>query len=151
MIGIFRHQLLNLLVITFRQFEQRLFGLLTRVTAFTADKPAARMRPGAETVSYTHLDVYKRQPLYLLRGLQLISWRDMQHALDYLFADGALREGTLVAINAEKMLAVEDNPEVRALIEAAEFKYADGISVVRSLRKKYPQAQVCLLYTSRCV
>ena len=81
-------------------------------------------------------------PLYLLRGLQLIGWRDMQHALDYLYADGALREGTLVAINAEKMLAVEDNPEVRALIEAAEFKYADGISVVRSLRKKYPQAQV---------
>ncbi len=33
------------------------------------------------------------------------------------------------------MLAVEDNPEVRALVEAAEFKYADGISVVRSLRK----------------
>jgi UDP-N-acetyl-D-mannosaminouronate:lipid I N-acetyl-D-mannosaminouronosyltransferase len=41
-------------------------------------------------------------PLYLLRGLQLIGWRDMQHALDYLFADGALREGTLVAINARK-------------------------------------------------
>ena len=54
-------------------------------------------------------------PLYLLRGLQLIGWRDMPHALDYLFADGVLREGTLVAINAEKMLAVEDNPEVRAL------------------------------------
>ncbi len=28
-------------------------------------------------------------PLYLLRGLQLIGWRDMQHALDYLYADGA--------------------------------------------------------------
>ncbi|MEL2239257.1 WecB/TagA/CpsF family glycosyltransferase, partial [Klebsiella pneumoniae] len=27
-------------------------------------------------------------------------------------------------------------------INAAEFKYADGISVVRSVRKKYPQAQV---------
>ncbi|MFV5929379.1 WecB/TagA/CpsF family glycosyltransferase, partial [Klebsiella aerogenes] len=81
-------------------------------------------------------------PQYALRGLQLIGWRDMQHALNYLFADGELRQGTLVAINAEKMLAVEDNPEVRALIEAAEFKYADGISVVRSLRKKYPQAEV---------
>ncbi|MGE0972470.1 lipopolysaccharide N-acetylmannosaminouronosyltransferase [Klebsiella sp. WOUb02] len=81
-------------------------------------------------------------PLYPLRGLQLIGWRDMQHALDFLYADGAIRQGTLVAINAEKMLAVEDDPEVRALIEAAEFKYADGISVVRSLRKKYPQAQV---------
>ncbi len=81
-------------------------------------------------------------PQYALRGLQLIGWRDMQHALNYLFADGELRQGTLVAINAEKMLAVEDNPEVRALIEAAEFKYADGISVVRSIRKKYPRAEV---------
>ena len=48
-------------------------------------------------------------PLYLLRGLQLIGWRNMQHALDYLYADGTIRQGTLVAINAEKMLAVEDN------------------------------------------
>ncbi|WP_312952760.1 lipopolysaccharide N-acetylmannosaminouronosyltransferase [Superficieibacter sp.] len=81
-------------------------------------------------------------PTYTLRGLELIGWRDMQHALDYLYADGELRKGTLVAINAEKMLAVEDNAEVRGLIEAAEFKYADGISVVRSVRKKYPRAQV---------
>ncbi|QBX81906.1 lipopolysaccharide N-acetylmannosaminouronosyltransferase [Citrobacter tructae] len=81
-------------------------------------------------------------PLYSLRGLQLIGWRDMQHALNYLFAEGHLRQGTLVAINAEKILTAEDNPEVRALIDAAEFKYADGISVVRSVRKKFPQAQV---------
>lgn len=40
------------------------------------------------------------------------------------------------------MLTIEDNAEVRELINAAEFKYADGISVVRSVRKKYPQAQV---------
>ena len=81
-------------------------------------------------------------PVYLLRGLQLIGWRDMQHALDYLCADGQIKSGTLVAINAEKMLAIEDNAEVKSLIEAAEFKYADGISVVRSIRKKFPQAQV---------
>lgn len=81
-------------------------------------------------------------PLYPLRGLQLIGWRDMQHALDYLYADGAMRQGTLVAINAEKVLTAEDNAEVRTLIDAAEFKYADGISVVRSIRKKYPEANV---------
>ena len=81
-------------------------------------------------------------PLYSLRGLQLIGWRDMQHALNYLFADGQMKQRTLVAINAEKMLTAEDDPEVRALIDAAEFKYADGISVVRSVRKKFPQAQV---------
>ncbi len=81
-------------------------------------------------------------PQYDLRGLKLIGWRDMQHALDYLCAGGHIKTGTLVAINAEKMLTLEDNPEVRQLIEAAEFKYADGISVVRSVRKKYPAANI---------
>ncbi len=81
-------------------------------------------------------------PTYTLRGLKLIGWRNMAHALDFLFAGGELKQGTLVAINAEKMLTLEDDPQVRALIEAAEFKYADGISVVRSMRKKYPQAVV---------
>lgn len=81
-------------------------------------------------------------PTYTLRGLKLIGWRNMQHALDYLYADGNLKQGTLVAINAEKMLTLEDNAEVRGLINAAEFKYADGISVVRSVRKKYPEANV---------
>lgn len=81
-------------------------------------------------------------PQYDLRGLKLIGWLDMQHALDYLCAGGHIKTGTLVAINAEKMLTLEDNPEVRQLIEAAEFKYADGISVVRSVRKKYPAANI---------
>lgn len=81
-------------------------------------------------------------PLYSVRGLQLIGWRDMQHALDYLYAGGDMKQGTLVAINAEKVLTAEDNADVRSLIDAAEFKYADGISVVRSVRKKYPQADI---------
>ncbi len=81
-------------------------------------------------------------PLYDLRGLKLIGWRDMQHALDYLCASDGMRTGTLVAINAEKMLTIEDNAQVRDLIEAAEFKYADGISVVRSVRKKYADANI---------
>lgn len=81
-------------------------------------------------------------PLYSIRGLQLIGWRDMQHALEFLFAGGEIKRGTLVAMNAEKVLTSEDDPEVRALISDAEFKYADGISVVRSIRKKYPQANV---------
>ncbi|ROP48880.1 UDP-N-acetyl-D-mannosaminouronate:lipid I N-acetyl-D-mannosaminouronosyltransferase [Enterobacter sp. BIGb0383] len=81
-------------------------------------------------------------PQYNLRGLALLGWRDMQHALDFLFGDGQIRQGTLVAINAEKMLVVEDDAEVRTLIQNAEFKYADGISVVRSVRAKYPEAKV---------
>ncbi|RJT19530.1 lipopolysaccharide N-acetylmannosaminouronosyltransferase [Buttiauxella izardii] len=81
-------------------------------------------------------------PSYSIRGLALLGWRDMQHALDYLYAGGSLRSGTLVAINAEKILAAEREQEVRTLIENAEYKYADGISVVRSIRKKFPGAVV---------
>ena len=81
-------------------------------------------------------------PTYTLRGLELIGWRNMQHALDFLYAGGNLKQGTLVAINAEKMLTLEDDAEVKTLINAAEFKYADGISVVRSVNKKYPNANV---------
>ncbi|MBS0849932.1 lipopolysaccharide N-acetylmannosaminouronosyltransferase [Citrobacter sp. JGM124] len=81
-------------------------------------------------------------PKYRIRGLDLLGWRDMQHALDYLYADKQLREGTLIAINAEKILTAEHDPNIRQLIADAEYKYADGISVVRSIRKKYPGALV---------
>lgn len=81
-------------------------------------------------------------PRYSIRGLNLLGWRNMQHALDYLYADNQLREGTLVAINAEKILTAEGNPDIHQLIADAEYKYADGISVVRSIRKKYSDAQV---------
>ena len=47
-IGIFRHQLLNLLIIAFRKLQQRLFCLLARATTLTAHKPAAGMRAGTE-------------------------------------------------------------------------------------------------------
>jgi UDP-N-acetyl-D-mannosaminouronate:lipid I N-acetyl-D-mannosaminouronosyltransferase len=45
-------------------------------------------------------------------------------------------------MNAEKVLTVESNPELSTLIGQAEYKYADGISIVRAIRKKYPQAKV---------
>ena len=47
-IGIFRHQLLNLLIIALRQLQQRLLGLLTRAATLAAHEPAAGMCAGAE-------------------------------------------------------------------------------------------------------
>ncbi|SQA98366.1 putative UDP-N-acetyl-D-mannosaminuronic acid transferase [Cedecea neteri] len=32
-------------------------------------------------------------PSYNIRGLNLLGWRDMQHALDYLYAGGQLASG----------------------------------------------------------
>lgn len=81
-------------------------------------------------------------PHYDIRGIRLWGFRDMAHFLDYLFADHKLKTGALVAMNAEKVLTVESNPEMSALISQAQYKYADGISIVRAIRRKYPQAQV---------
>lgn len=84
-------------------------------------------------------------PVYLLRTLPILGFRHMRQALDYLYADGQLKYGILVAINAEKMLTIDSDAQTRQLIHAAEYRYADGISIVRSVNKKYPQAQLCRL------
>lgn len=81
-------------------------------------------------------------PQYQIRGITLSGFSDMAQFVDYLNQQGELKTGTLVAINAEKVLTAEADAAVYQLIDAAEYKYADGISIVRSIRKKYPQAQV---------
>ena len=81
-------------------------------------------------------------PQYQIRGITLSGFSDMAQFVDYLNQQGELKTGTLVAINAEKVLTAEADAAVSQLINAAEYKYADGISIVRSIRKKYPQAQV---------
>lgn len=81
-------------------------------------------------------------PQYQIRGIALSGFSDMAQFVDYLNQQGALKTGTLVAINAEKVLTAEADAALSQLINAAEYKYADGISIVRSIRKKYPQAQV---------
>ena len=81
-------------------------------------------------------------PHYDIRGIRLWGFRDMAHFIDYLFAGRQVKTGALVAINAEKVLTIESNPELSTLIGEAEYKYADGISIVRAIRKKYPQARV---------
>lgn len=81
-------------------------------------------------------------PMYRIRGIPLHGFRDMADAVAYLFADGTVKTGTLVAINAEKVLTAEQDKALWDLIAEAEYKYADGISIVRAIRRKYPQAEV---------
>lgn len=81
-------------------------------------------------------------PKYTIRGHDIWGFRDMAHFLDYLFADGSVKTGTLVAINAEKVLTAENDPALNTLLSQAEYLYADGISIVRAIRRKYPTAEV---------
>lgn len=45
-------------------------------------------------------------------------------------------------MNAEKLLKAEDDTALCELIKNAEYLYADGISMVRAIRRKYPQAEL---------
>jgi len=81
-------------------------------------------------------------PKYKIRGIDLWGFRSMAQLLDYLFAGKKTKTGILVAMNAEKVLTIERDTQLRTLINEADYKYADGISIVRSIRRKYPEAQV---------
>ncbi|QLB20958.1 lipopolysaccharide N-acetylmannosaminouronosyltransferase [Vespertiliibacter pulmonis] len=75
----------------------------------------------------------------IIRGIELFAMRDQQALLDFLINEQDVKFGKLVAINAEKVILNEENNEIRQSIADAEYKYADGISIVYSIRKKYPK------------
>lgn len=79
---------------------------------------------------------------YSIRGIDIWGFRDMAQFVSHLFDNGDIKTGTLVAINAEKVMTAEQDKDLRQLIDAAEYKYADGVSIVRSIRRKYPDARM---------
>jgi UDP-N-acetyl-D-mannosaminouronate:lipid I N-acetyl-D-mannosaminouronosyltransferase len=81
-------------------------------------------------------------PKYNVRGFAIGGFRDMAQMLDHLLGSGPVKTGTLVAMNAEKLLKAEDDAALRELISDAEYLYADGISMVRAIRRKYPQVKL---------
>ncbi|MEI7347564.1 lipopolysaccharide N-acetylmannosaminouronosyltransferase [Dickeya chrysanthemi] len=82
-------------------------------------------------------------PQYAIRGIPVQGFRDREQCVSTLFAGGSPQAGTLIAINAEKVLAAEHDATLRELmLQEGHCNYADGISVVCSIRRKYPGAQV---------
>ncbi|QDX28627.1 lipopolysaccharide N-acetylmannosaminouronosyltransferase [Dickeya poaceiphila] len=82
-------------------------------------------------------------PQYVIRGIPLQGFRDREQCVSMLFSGGSPRPGTLIAINAEKVLAADHDTTLRELmLQEGHCNYADGISVVCSIRRKYPGAQV---------
>ncbi|BBO60031.1 lipopolysaccharide N-acetylmannosaminouronosyltransferase [Mycoavidus sp. B2-EB] len=79
-------------------------------------------------------------PKYNIRGIDIWGFQRTVELADYLLADGALKTGMLVAINAEKVILAEQDRALCELIQAAKYKYADGVSIVRSIKRKYSDA-----------
>ncbi len=76
-----------------------------------------------------------------IRGVELLAVKDEAAFVDFLMNADVVKQGKLIAINAEKVITSEKQPEIQSLLAQAEYKYADGISIVRSIKKKYPQFQ----------
>lgn len=76
-------------------------------------------------------------PTYRVRGVAVKGFPNEAAAVEHLFTGPAPRTGLLIAVNAEKVIATERDAAFRALVESAAYTYADGISIVRSIRRKY--------------
>ena len=73
-----------------------------------------------------------------IRGINILLARNQTEFVDFLMNKGQLKTGKLIAMNAEKLVMSEKDPEIRQLLKQAEYNYADGISIVRSVKRKYP-------------
>lgn len=71
--------------------------------------------------------------------LEILTAKNQQELISFLLNNGQIRVGKLIAMNAEKVVLSKENPELFGLLSQAEYKYADGISIVCSIKKKYPQ------------
>ncbi|MFU2098868.1 lipopolysaccharide N-acetylmannosaminouronosyltransferase [Mannheimia haemolytica] len=78
----------------------------------------------------------------IIRGIALQAVKNREIFANWLMNEKRIQFGRLVAINAEKVILSEKNPLLRRVIDEAEFNYADGISVVQSIRKKYPNYKI---------
>lgn len=80
--------------------------------------------------------------LYTIRGIKLYGFQSMADCVDFLLPLSGSRYGMLIAINAEKVLLAEKNIRLAEIISQSDMNYPDGISVVRSINRKYPGSQV---------
>ena len=114
-----------------------------------------------ESVSYTHLDVYKRQLVYVEFGTEptgclravLECW-----ARDQIAGTHACRDAMLRRIGAGRSTHVAAaatstwrESVIQPLYDLAANHYWGSGEAIRQLGELADQVFVCLLYTSRCV
>lgn len=78
----------------------------------------------------------------IIRGIRLQAVKNQEIFANFLMNEQSIQQGRLIAINAEKVINAEKNPQLHQVIADAEFNYADGISIVQSVKKKYPSMEI---------
>lgn len=69
--------------------------------------------------------------------VQVAAFNDMQQLLECVLPDdGGVFGGSAIAINPEKILSAMRDQQLSQVIAAADIRYADGIGVVKVMRKR---------------
>ncbi|MDX1677600.1 WecB/TagA/CpsF family glycosyltransferase [Arsukibacterium sp.] len=69
--------------------------------------------------------------------IDVAAFKDMAALLQFIVpAEGPVFAGSAIAINPEKVLAASRNTQLREVIAAADIRYADGIGVVKAMRRR---------------
>ncbi len=77
----------------------------------------------------------------VIRGISILAMKNQREFVDFLMNQNEVKKGKLIAINAEKVILADEDGKIQQLLREAEYKYADGISVVCSIKKKYSRLQ----------
>lgn len=72
-----------------------------------------------------------------LGGIDILTPQNEEQFIRFLIKNNEIKAGKLIAVNAEKMVMAEKNPEIKNLLSRNEYNYADGIGVVFAIRRKY--------------
>ena len=72
-----------------------------------------------------------------LGGIDILTPQNEEQFIRFLINNNEIKAGKLIAVNAEKMVMAEKNPEIKNLLSRNEYNYADGIGVVFAIRRKY--------------
>lgn len=77
-----------------------------------------------------------------VRGIEIVASPNQAAFVDFLMNETGVRQGVMVAINAEKIILADEDLAIAELIAQADYKYADGISVVHAVRQKDPSRKL---------
>ncbi|MFC4656656.1 WecB/TagA/CpsF family glycosyltransferase [Rheinheimera marina] len=70
-------------------------------------------------------------------GIGVMAFADMPELVNYIVHDdGTVFAGSAIAMNPEKVIAAGKNPQLMQLLNQADIRYADGMGVVKVMRRK---------------
>ncbi len=90
---------------------------------------------------YDYIDeIFEVKPSNRVGGLPMNIFASMEDAVNHIVSDeGIVTPGSAIAINPEKVIKSINEPSIKEAILSATIRYADGIGVVKTLRRKSKQ------------